>query len=223
MTVAPLPRAGMDRLGTAASRVRRPPTKRSLASRRRVVLWTKWVLPVIAVLLMTSVAMWPEISRQFDKTRLGFHRGGLSGEWQAGRLLNVRYHGLDARNRPYTITADQAVQAGAERTNLVEPKGDAFSENGSWTYGQSKRGVYLQHAGQLDLSGDVTIFRDNGVSMRTESAAMDLKTGAAAGNEPTHAEGPFGTLDSQGFALVDKGAVIQFDGKARLLLNGTHQ
>ncbi len=223
MTVAPLPRAGMDRLGTAASRVRQPPSKRSLASRRRVVLWTKWVLPVIAVLLMTSVAMWPEISRQFDKTRFGFHRGGLSGEWQAGRLLNVRYHGLDSRNRPYTITADQAVQAGAERTNLVEPKGDAFSENGSWTYGQSQRGVYLQHAGQLDLSGDVTIFRDNGVSMRTQSAAMDLKTGAAAGNEPTHAEGPFGTLDSQGFALVDKGAVIQFDGKARLLLNGTHQ
>ena len=223
MSVAPLPRAGMDRLGTAASRVRQPPSKRSLASRRRVVLWTKWVLPVFAVLLMTSVALWPEISRQFDKTRFGFHRGGLSGEWQAGRLLNVRYHGLDARNRPYTITADQAEQAGTERTNLIEPKGDTFSENGSWTYGQSQRGVFLQHAGQLDLSGDVTIFRDNGVSMRTQSAAMDLKTGVAAGNQPTHAEGPFGTLDSQGFALVDKGAVIQFDGKARLLLNGTHQ
>ncbi len=50
------------------------------------------------------------------------------------------------------------------------------------------------------------MFRDNGITLRTQSAAMDLKTGAAAGNEPTHAEGPFGTLDSRGFALVDKGA-----------------
>ena len=222
MTVAPLPGPRLDRLGTAASRVRAAPTRRSLAGRRTTVLWTKRLLPVTAVLLMASVAMWPEISRQFDKTRFGFHRGGLSGEWQAGRLLNVRYHGQDARNRPFTITAEQAVQAGPERTDLVAPKGDAFSENGSWTFGQSLRGVYLQHAGQLDLSGDVTIFRDNGISLRTQSAAMDLKTGASAGNEATHAEGPFGTLDSQGFALVDKGAVIQFDGKARLVLNGSH-
>ncbi len=72
----------------------------------------------------------------------------------------------------------------------------------------------MQHAGLLDLSGDVALYRDNGVTLRTQSAAMDLKAGAAAGNEATHAEGPFGTLDSQGFALVDKGDVIQFDGKS---------
>ncbi len=223
MTIAPLPRQGADRLGTTASRVRPVPTQRSLVSRRRTVLWAKRLLPLCAVLLMTSVVMWPEISRQFDKARLGFHRGGLSAEWQAGKLVNVRYHGQDARGRPYTITADQAVQAGPERTDLVEPKGDSFSENGSWTYGESLRGVYLQHTGELDLSGEVTIFRDNGISLRTQSAAIDLKTGAAAGNEPTHAEGPFGTLDSAGFALVDKGSVIQFAGKARLLLNGTNR
>jgi lipopolysaccharide export system protein LptC len=223
MTVAPLPRPRIDRLGTTTTRVRQPPTRRQMVARRTTVRWTKRLLPVVALLLLTSVAMWPEISRQFDKARFGFHRGGLSGQWEAGKLLNVRYHGLDARNRPYTVTAEQAVQAGPERINLVAPKGDAFSENGSWTYGQSQRGVYMQHTGLLDLSGDVTIFRDNGISMRTESADVDMKTGAASSSEPTHSEGPFGTLDSLGFALVDKGAVIQFDGKSRLLLNGSHQ
>jgi lipopolysaccharide export system protein LptC len=34
-----------------------------------------------------------------------------------------------------------------------------------------------------------------------------------------HAEGPFGTLDAQGFAVTDRGAVIQFPGPGRLLLN----
>ena len=81
----------------------------------------------------------------------------------------------------------------------------------------------MQHSGLLDLSGDVTVYRDNGVTLRTDSAAMDLKSGAGAGDKPTHAEGPFGTLDAQGFALVDKGAVIQFQGASRLLLNGTHR
>lgn len=222
MTVAPLPQPRTDRLGTAATRTRQPPTKRSLVSRRRTVLWTKRLLPVVALLLLASVALWPQISRQFDNARLSFRRGGLSGDLQAGKLLNVRYHGLDARNRPYTVTADQAIQLGPERINLVEPKGDVVSENGSWTYAESQEGVYRQHAGLLDMSGDVVLYREDGISMRTQSAAMDLKAGAAAGNQPTHVEGPFGTLDALGFALVDKGAVIQFSGKSRLLLNGSH-
>ncbi len=146
MTIAPLPRQGADRLGTTASRVRPAPTQRSLVSRRRTVLWAKRLLPLCAVLLLTSVAMWPEISRQFDKARLGSTGAGCRPS-AGGQAVNVRYHGQDARGRPYTITADQAVQAGPERTDLVEPKGDSCSENGSWTYGESLRGVYLQHTG----------------------------------------------------------------------------
>ncbi len=222
MTVAPLPQPRTDRLTAAAARLRPPPTKRSLANRRHTVRWTKRLLPVVAMLLLASVALWPQISAQFDKARISYRKGGLSADLQAGKLLWVRYRGQDARNRPYTVTADEAVQDGAERINLMMPKGDVVSENGSWTYGESVHGVYRQHAGLLDMSGDVVLYRDNGVTMRTQSAAMDLKQGAAAGNEPTHAEGPFGTLDSQGFALMDKGDVIQFDGKSRLLLNGTH-
>ena len=34
-----------------------------------------------------------------------------------------------------------------------------------------------------------------------------------------HAEGPFGSLDAQGFAVTDHGAVVQFTGPGRLVLN----
>ncbi len=222
MTVAPLPRPRTERLARGIP-ARQPPTRRRLAAHRRTVVWTKRLLPVFALLLLGSVAMWPQLAREFDSAHVRVRHGALSADLQAGRLLNVRYHGMDSRNRPYTVTAEQARQAGAERIDLVQPKGDVVSENGSWTYGQSDVGVYMQRAGLMDLSGSVTIYRDNGVSMRTASATMDLKSGAAASKEPTHAEGPFGTLDSEGFALMDKGAVIQFDGKSRLLLNGSHQ
>lgn len=222
MTIAPLPTPRPSRLASGGVRARALPTQRRLESRRRLVLWTKRLLPVVALLLLSSVALWPEIAREIDLVRGNYSRGGLTATWEAGKLLDVRYHGIDARNRPYTITADEAVQATPERVNLVNPKGDLLSDNGSWTFVESQNGVYMQHAGLLDLSGNVVIYRDNGVTLRTPSAAMDLKAGAGAGNQPTHAEGPFGTLDAQGFALVDKGAVIQFDGKSRLLLNGTH-
>ena len=223
MSVAPLPRPRTDRLATSAARVRQPPSSRSMAKRRRTVMWAKRLLPVVAMLILASLALWPQISAEFDNARIRYHKGGLAADVQAGKLLRVRYHGQDARNRPYTITADEAEQVGTERINLTAPKGDVVSQNGSWTYGESLRGVYRQRAGLLDLSGDVVLYRDDGITMRTQSAAIDLKQGAAAGSEPTHAEGPFGTLDAQGFALLDKGNVIQFAGKSRLLLNGTHR
>ena len=46
--------------------------------------------------------------------------------------------------------------------------------------------------------------------MHTASASIDIKAGAAAGSEPTHVEGPFGTLDAQGFTVMDKGSRDRF-------------
>jgi lipopolysaccharide export system protein LptC len=85
---------------------------------------------------------------------------------------------------------------------------------------QAKQGVFMQHSNQLDLSHDVVLYRDDGTTMTTSSAAIDLKNGAAAGGEPVHVEGPFGILDAQGFTLLDKGSTIQFPGPAHLVLNG---
>ena len=85
---------------------------------------------------------------------------------------------------------------------------------------QSRTGVYAPHDGQLDLTGDVLLYRDDGMTLTTDTATIDLKAGAATGAERVHAEGPFGTLDAQGFALTDRGGVIQFTGPGRLVLNG---
>jgi lipopolysaccharide export system protein LptC len=85
---------------------------------------------------------------------------------------------------------------------------------------KAKQGVYMQHSDLLDLSHDVTLYRDDGTTMLTASASMDLKQGAGSGAEPVHAEGPFGTLEAQGFTLTDKGALIDFTGPAKLVLNG---
>jgi lipopolysaccharide export system protein LptC len=79
----------------------------------------------------------------------------------------------------------------------------------------------MQRTNQLDLSQDVTLYREDGTTLVTASASVDLKAGAAAGADPVHAEGPFGVLDAAGgFTVVDKGASIQFTGSSHLVLNG---
>ncbi len=183
-----------------------------------MVTLTKWLLPLGALLLLASVALWPEIARVKDQGRIAFRRA-FSVEPDSGRMKQPRYRGVDERGRPFTITAESAMQDGPLRVDLVQPKGDLVPDDGSWIMVEAHEGVYIQHAGQLDLSHDVVLYRDDGTVMRTQSAAIDVKQGAGASNDMTHAEGPFGVLDAQGFTLTDKGATIQFHGPARLLLN----
>jgi lipopolysaccharide export system protein LptC len=215
----PVRRPGQRLVAAAATRVRHPPSPGVLARRRIVITLTKWLLPTLALLLLATIAVWPQIDRVTDSARIAFQRMG--GEVGGARLTDAHYHGVDERGRPYTVTAAIAQQDGPERINLTVPKGDITLEDGTWLMLQARQGVYLQHSSQLDLSHAVTLYRDDGTTLVTSSASIDLKNGAAASSDPTHAEGPFGTLDSKGFTLTDKGAAIQFAGPAHLVLNGS--
>ena len=218
--LSPARRNGQRLLASSTARIRRPPAPGTIARRRLLVNITKWLLPVGALALLSSIALWPEFDRATEQARVAYHR--LSGSVDGAQVTDAKYHGVDEHNRPYTVTAVTAVQVDQNRVNLTTPKGDVTLANGTWLMLQSKNGVFMQHENMLDLSGDVFLYRDDGTTMRTQSATMDLKNGAATSAEATHAEGPFGTLDATGFTLTDKGAVVQFPGPARLVMNG-HQ
>jgi len=219
MTAAPVRLARRREAGGGLATLARRRAQLELRAVRR--RWSvgvaKRLLPLGALALLSLIALWPELSSETDHARMTYRRD--AGLPQTGQITEATYHGVDARNRPYTLTATTAHQVSPERVNLTDPKGDMTLESGNWLMVQAKQGVYLQHTGNLDMSGDVHLYRDDGTTMITESAAVDMKAGAAAGAEMTHAEGPFGTLDAQGFALTDKGAVIQFSGPGRLVLN----
>jgi lipopolysaccharide export system protein LptC len=216
-------RSGSDAyLAATSTRIRQPPTADRLLRRRWTINLTKFLLPAAALSLLTTVALWPEMKRATEQARLAVSR--LAAEVQSGQLLDARYHGVDEKGRPFTLTAATARQVDPERIDLTIPKGDITLENGTWLMLNARNGTFMQHANQLDLSQDVTLYRDDGTTLVTASASVDLKNGAAAGADPVHAEGPFGTLDAEGgFTVVDKGAVIQFAGPARVVLNGASQ
>lgn len=194
------------------------PSSRNLARHRLAVTWAKRLLPVTALLLLGTLALWPELQRGTDNARLAFRGRGVSVD--GGSVVDATYNGVDARNRPYALTAALARQINPDRIDLSDVKADLGGATPGWLMVQAKNGVYNQHAGQLDLSGDVRLYRDDGTTLLTDSAAIELKAGAAAGAERVHAEGPFGQLDAQGFALTDRGGVIQFTGPGHLVLNG---
>ncbi|HVZ09871.1 LPS export ABC transporter periplasmic protein LptC [Rhodopila sp.] len=225
MTAPPLASGQPDRRAGAymmqATAARRSlPTPGRIARRRVLITLTKWLLPLCAMALLAMVALWPELERTTIQTRI--HGGQLSGELEGGRMVDLRYNGVDEKGRPYTVTAESARQVDTDRIVLTMPKGDITLENGTWLMVTARGGTYVQKANQLDLVNDVTLYRDDGTTMRTQAATVDVKAGAAASFTPVHAEGPFGTLDAQGgFTLMDRGSAVDFSGPAHLVLNGT--
>jgi lipopolysaccharide export system protein LptC len=190
--------------------------------RRRVaVAVAKRVLPLAAVLLLAAIALWPEIESAADRGRVAFKRV-TEVRPDALSVVQPRFQGLDEQNRPYTVTADTAVQAGNEEVvQLQAPRADLLLTDGGWLYMEAREGRYDRPRNLLDLAGRVTIHHDDGTQFVTDRAAIDVTGGNAAGDAPVAAQGPFGTLTSEGFQLHDRGQVVVFTGKARAVLEGT--
>ena len=219
--IEPVRRIGRSWAGGTGVRARAAVSLSAIARRRFLVTITKFILPVLALGLLALIAIWPELDRATRQAQVAFRR--MAGAVDGASMINARYRGTDERGRPYTLTADTARQAGEGRVDLVQPKGDMATENGGWLMVQSRQGVFLQRSNQLDLSRDVMLYRADGMTLRTDAVAVDMKAGAAASATPVQMEGPLGTLDAQGFVLLDKGAVIQFTGPARMVINGAGQ
>jgi lipopolysaccharide export system protein LptC len=213
--------------GAVASRHLPPPSRRrwapsagQIARRRIVVQLAKWLLPLAGVGLLVAIAVWPELDRMEDRARVSFRRV-IQAAPEAVRLVSPRYQGLDEENRPFTVTAAVATQTeNPDIVDLDRPRADVLLTDGSWVLLESEQGRFNKGAHVLDLWGEVTLWQDGGNMLVTAAAQVQLQEGSASGDRPVAAQGPFGTLVSEGFRLTERGQVVVFTGRARAVLEG---
>jgi lipopolysaccharide export system protein LptC len=202
------------------SRQRPAPRPGQLARRRLVVGLAKRLLPVLALALLAVVVFWPEIEGDEERSRVSFRRVQQPVA-ESLRVLSPRYQDVDELSRPYTVTARSAQQPGGEQIlDLDAPRADIVLADGAWVFVSADTGRYDRPRHHLDLAGDVTVYHDNGMTLRTEEAAVEIEEGAASGDAPVAAQGPFGTLEAEGFRLKERGAVVVFTGRAHAVLEG---
>nr|WP_298796599.1 LPS export ABC transporter periplasmic protein LptC [uncultured Acetobacter sp.] len=206
-----------ERMAPTTAR-RLPPDAAELARRRLLLRWAKWVLPGTALLLLSSIAVWPEMDRLINSNKAAL-KDMAKVKIETGNLVGATYRGVDEHNRPFMVTADSAHQANPERMDLTSPVADILSQGGSWLLVRSEKGVYMQHAQILDLTGEVTLYRDDGLMMRSPVADVDIHTGIIASDSWVRAEGPFGVLDAKGYLVSQHEGIAQFRGPGRLILN----
>jgi lipopolysaccharide export system protein LptC len=186
----------------------------------RFVAIAKLVLPLVAAALLALVWAWPSLRATDLRFRLGFS-DFVTRETAGPSMINPRYVGTDKDHKPFSITSDVARNSAIDRMkiDLEVPKGDIVLNDGTWLILTAETGVYARTAKTLDLFGGVTLFHDSGYEIRTDSAYVDLEKGTAEGDRPVRGQGPFGDLRSEGFILLDKGKVIHFTGKSKLVIH----
>lgn len=208
------------RLAAASRRTYPQPRRRRIYPRyTNFVALLKLLLPSIAAVLVILVAIWPQI--QPRPVSLPLAAISISQEELDNlAMINARYIGLDNGSQPYTVTAEMATQVSpkSDLIQLQSPKADITMENGTWIALTAEKGDYRKDEQTIELEGDVNLFHDAGYEFHSESAFIDLGAGSAFGFEPVAGQGPFGTLKSIGFQVLDKGERIVFTGPARLVL-----
>lgn len=186
----------------------------------RRVARLKLLLPAVGLALLLLVAAWPRLAALFESVRVGFAAIDLR-EARELKMVDPRYAGLDRQNRPYVLTAAIARQV-PDRTDLVSltrPHATMMLRHGMVVI-TAATGIYQSEAKLLDLFRQVVITRQDGTRFRTSGAHIDFSDNAAEGHDPVSGRGPWGTVEAQGFRILDKGAQVTFTGRSHLMLTG---
>ena len=196
-----------------------PRRRRGGFGRSRFVGTMKYILPGLAMLLLVVVVAWPEFASDDDRFRIPEAVGPIGTS--RPQVLNARVLGVDSQSRPFQITADTSAlknEEGREFYFLEQPKADIVLEDGSWVALTAVDGEYEEETKFLYLVGDVNIFHDAGHEFRTPTARFNLEDKSAAGDEAVEGQGPLGSLQSEGFRILDGGDRVLFTGKSEMFV-----
>lgn len=184
-----------------------------------LVTLLKLVLPSVAVALVAMILLWPQLNPIDKNFRLKPVAVSMD-DLENLRMMNPRYVGSDSQDQPYTITADQAVQASGDSnvTDLSKPKGDITLNDGTWLSLTADAGTYRKKEQLLDLEGHVNLFHDGGYELLTHRAHIDLAKNNAEGDDPVTGQGPDTELSGEGFRVYNRGQQVFVTGQSRLLI-----
>lgn len=185
----------------------------------RFVTVLKFFLPLVALVLISLIVLWPALRPEDNTFRIGFSDID-SGRDERPSLQNARFFGADDKQQPYSISSDLVTQVSEDDSvvDLEKPKADIAMKDGTWLVLTAKTGRFFKPEAKLDLNGDVNLFHDTGYEFHTQKASIDMNAGTASGDEPVFGQGPFGELQAEGFRLLNRGSRLVFTGQSKLVL-----
>lgn len=189
-----------------------------------LVRFAKYGLPLAAVGLAVLIFAWARINPVIERLQLS-ETELAPQEIESAAMENVRFAGVDAKNRVFNVTATRAVQSvdDTNRIELDQPKADVALLDGTRIAVESETGDYQRNTRILDLRGSVVVTQNRGYEFRTNEAQIDLAKHTAVGDAPVEGHGPDGDVTAQGFQILDDGMRVLFTGRSRIVLRSQQE
>jgi lipopolysaccharide export system protein LptC len=125
-------------------------------------------------------------------------------------MLNPQFNGLDANDRPYSLTAETARQRRENRKviDLVNPR----LEDWSATQVRAREGVFNDDQDVLDLVGEVVMTDAAGYTFTADRTRFYLSENRVEGQTPLSGFGPIGEVKSDSYEVLDDGNLLVLKG-----------
>jgi len=189
----------------------------------RFVTVMKRVLPVSAGVLILAIIAYALVPRQSDRVTLTSESVGTLANDLA--MIKPRLTGADHKGNPFVITADMAIQDGANvrRATLKNVQADVTLDDNRWLNATAVKGYVDMDKGTLALSGGIAVYSDDGYEIHTARADVDLRQGTMHGPSGVTGHGPSGTLSADTFELDRKTQQLVLSGNVHMTLTGVHK
>lgn len=125
-------------------------------------------------------------------------------------ILNPRFEGRDANDKPYVLTAESARRR-RESPSLVDLVNPRLEDETS-TSVQAREGVFDRSAQILDLVGDVVMTDAAGYTFSTERSRMFMKENRVVSDTGLTGFGPIGEVRADAYEVLDGGERIILTG-----------
>ncbi len=133
-------------------------------------------------------------------------------------MAKPRYQGVDARLRPFTVTAERATDEGRNVYRLFVVTADLAPGTRDWMALTGASAVYHADEERLEFSDGVSFTNDAGYLFTTPSLTVTVKDRTATGTQPVEGTGVGGTLRADRFEVLDGGDKILFYSNVRVTI-----
>lgn len=177
----------------------------------RLVMYGKWSLVSLALLLVVSLIAWPLLTKDSSGLRVSFVDTNTAGKKPESPVMtNPEFHGVGESGQQYQIRGKSATQKTSTLVVLDTVEGQLLKADGHWYSLTADRADYQQDTKIIDLYGNVTVIDSSGTSFTTEHATVETETMHVYGNEAVSGVGNLGNILASGFEIRDNGSHITF-------------
>lgn len=168
-----------------------------------------FILSVVTGAYFWSQSSLPQVSIEFTEIR-------------NDRMVmkNPRLTGTDEQDRPYNLTASQAITNPGlpKQVELLEIAAQVPMEEGIFANILAGTGFYDAEAKKLQLGGEVDVKTDDGMTLRMQDADVDIGLGNLRTDNPVAITTEQATISSERLFVEENGKKVVFESRVRMTI-----